>query len=124
MSEQSKAILTKLGAKGEKVSLEVLREMRVLLAPPEAFTQGAYARDINGRKCAPLAPAAVCWCLHGAHSRVDNWVHASHWDLDLALDPWLPPGAKDPVSVNDQLGHGAILALLDAAISSRLATNA
>lgn len=35
------------------------------LSKPGAWTQGANARDADGRGVSPNNPAAVCWCLSG-----------------------------------------------------------
>lgn len=37
-----------------------------LLAKPEKWTTGVYAKDAAGRECCYNSTAAVCWCLVGA----------------------------------------------------------
>lgn len=42
----------------------ILRAARERIARPEAWTRGAYWRDVNGQDCAQ--PDAVCFCALGA----------------------------------------------------------
>lgn len=45
---------------------DILERAADRLSKPDAWTQGALARDANGEKVEPESPAAVCWCLSGA----------------------------------------------------------
>lgn len=47
-------------------------KMKELLAKPEAWTQGLYARDSAGRSASPHGDMTVCWCLIGALLRTYN----------------------------------------------------
>src|SRR5215813_4814584 len=44
----------------------VLQRAKVLLECEEHWTQGAWARDENGRPCDPLSSRARRWCAWGA----------------------------------------------------------
>jgi len=50
--------------------LDDLKAVRDLLAVPERWTQEARARTATGDKVDPENPAACCWCISGAVSRV------------------------------------------------------
>jgi len=41
-------------------------KMKKLLANPDAWTQGKYARDAYGKEVHVDSPKATCWCLEGA----------------------------------------------------------
>ena len=45
---------------------ELLICARELIAAPGGFTQGAFARDVEGNIVQALDPAAVCFCSYGA----------------------------------------------------------
>lgn len=47
-------------------------KMKELLTKPEAWTQGLYARDTEGRSASPHGETTVCWCLIGALIRTYN----------------------------------------------------
>jgi len=50
----------------DEVALEVLRKARELISQESAWTQGAFARDANGKPCGMTSDSAVCWCAGGA----------------------------------------------------------
>jgi len=39
----------------------------------KAWTQGEWARDIQGKKVPHRAPEAVCWCIDGAVGVAIGW---------------------------------------------------
>lgn len=45
---------------------DTLVAARALIAEPEAWTQGAFAKRADGGNTAAIAPAAICWCARGA----------------------------------------------------------
>lgn len=49
---------------------EVLNRAADLLTPEGAWTQGAGARDRDGRALVAPHPNAVCWCAFGAIAQV------------------------------------------------------
>ena len=51
-----------------------------LLAEPSKWTQGCYARDVDGTTVAIQSPDAVCWCLEGTVFKCENRV-ANHSKL-------------------------------------------
>lgn len=93
-----------------------LRALRVLLADPDHWTQGASARDESGAVCASRSPEAVRWCLHGGMHKVTPPLAAwLRWDM-----VWVFSEAGTPENIsgfNDSSPHAAILDAIDAAIA-------
>lgn len=54
-----------------KENLRILTTARQLLAMPNAWTQGAFARDKDGEPCPDTGNDATCFCMWGAvrHAR-------------------------------------------------------
>lgn len=107
---------------------EILVAARELIGDPERWTRGQYARaghkDMFG--VSPWSESASCWCARGAMRRVSdpvqpqpmNVAHATLSDVARGRYPGRIPQNNDPVSfVNDEMGHAAVLEILDAAIS-------
>ena len=119
----------------------VLRAVRALLTPPEAWTTGSYARNFWGHPCGVFDPSARCWCLEGAVARVTGscWGegpinvrrkgpyrsgealinHREMRELERLLPPTPSFGNKhlNPANFNDSSTHAKILRLLDRAIA-------
>ena len=109
---------------------DTLRIARMLLENPVLWTQGARARDSQGKRVKPNAPTAVCWSVSGAIGIASNrWAIAppellrmldsivKEWGMvaPVWLDgPEIWEGCDD---FNDQRPHRFILALLDEAIT-------
>jgi hypothetical protein len=51
-----------------------------LLDKPEKWTQGAYAKDANGRIVSALSPEATCWDVSGAAYRAYG-----DWKIALSI---------------------------------------
>lgn len=51
---------------------EILHAARTLLARPEAWTQGKFARDSHGRPVYYTDERATCWCTSGAMGKVND----------------------------------------------------
>lgn len=102
----------------------VLVAMRRLLAEPEAWTQGSYARNAAGRRCGPLGETACAWCLSGAMVR--SLGDGSDYFSRLAISSLLnrAAGVRDSnghyVLFNDhpETTHGMVLGVLDRAIEA------
>lgn len=84
-----------------------LQATRELIADPSRWTQEVPARTKNGAECGAFDEAAVSWCVEGAWRRVTGSCDA--FDLRCLLD-------DEPMEINDEQGHAAVLALLDSAI--------
>ncbi|MEE9481805.1 hypothetical protein [Methylobacterium ajmalii] len=84
---------------------EILNKMESLLAKPEAWTQGVWARDKNGEPIEPTSDGATCFCLHGARRRA-VWARR---EMDTALDD----------AIRDRLSAAAVTLFPDRAIGSK-----
>lgn len=97
-------------------SADILRAARARIEDPKNWTQGAYARDAQGRGTRGKAREAVCWCAYGAL--------AASGGNELGSDGFLLESAAeelfdaDVVDVNDKQGHAAVLQVFDAAIAA------
>ena len=49
---------------------QIVESARALIATPEAWTQGEFARDAHGEPVSWRSPKAVQFCLWGALNRV------------------------------------------------------
>jgi hypothetical protein len=97
---------------------ETLRAARELIADPERWTQGVFARDAEGRSVDPSDDRAVRWCAAGAIWRVATVAHGwcdAYW---LARDAAERAHDSGLTEVNDRLGHQAVLRVLDQAIAA------
>lgn len=101
-------------------ALSVLRGARALIATPDKWTQGAYARDAEGGERLPMDDHAVCWCAFGAISRVseNDWSNptdyqAIHFEFSRFV------GDSSLVYWNDLAGrtHAEVLDAFDAVIA-------
>ena len=91
--------------------VDVLTRARALIASPENWCQGYYAKDINGRWCEATADQAHCFCALGALIHVDKTSNAVVW-----LHSVLPRTCQSIPKFNDENTHAAILSLFDKAI--------
>lgn len=106
-----------------KTTLEILRAARELIATPERWTKGWYARDTEGRGVFLHDLAAglgrpSCYCLDGAFIAVSkDSLATSRMGLAAALgfhwleDMYIWQDAEDRT-------HAEVLARLDAAIQA------
>ena len=70
--------------------------MYELLATPDRWTKGYWARTENGAETSPRDPNAVCWCLSGAVTKC--------YEDDRISEIWLRLRSKlgkNPVTFND-----------------------
>jgi hypothetical protein len=99
---------------------EVLKAARRLIENEERWTQGAAACDANGRYREAQSPFATCWCGVGVLTKVGAtgtvW-HDAYNALDRAT---MHLHGVNPVRVNDDLGHQAIMLSYDRAIDIAL----
>ena len=85
---------------------EVLAAARELISDKNRWCQGSEAEDAAGRWILPSHLNAVRWCALGAVEKVS--------DISRALDIFAD--TMDVININDDMGHEAILAYLDARI--------
>ena len=112
----------------------LLRDVRLLLADPKAWTQDSLARGIFGNPCHHSDPYASCWCLTGAIDRVaqqmKQWIlatdlpahnamyHAARDAITDAITDAIPGEKLQLASFNDRSDtrHADVLDVLDRAI--------
>lgn len=97
---------------------ETLVAARALISDPERWTTGVPARAEDGRMCDPDAPAAVRWCAMGALLAVGPIEDSQHpynalWGAAMTIYD------TGVVTVNEDLGHAAVLRLYDYAIATK-----
>ena len=96
--------------------LELLDQIRALISTPETWCKDAAARNAKGKPVFFNSDHAVRWCVAGARCRV-----AVVGPTTDGGPLWARVQEKaqaiyrlHPTEVNDDLGHAAVLALLDA----------
>lgn len=58
---------------------EILIAARAKIEAPERWTQGAYAKDVDGQQADPCGKRAICWCIYGAvMATTDGDYHKEH----------------------------------------------
>lgn len=102
-------------------TVEVLEAARELIADPEHWTQGVYAKSALGLPIGPSAPGAVCWCAEGAMRKVTgDGPDGPWWDAFLAVSKLTPQGL---IRWNDDRTHAEVLAKFDEAIAAAKASH-
>ncbi len=98
-------------------SADILRAARARIEDPKRLSVGAYATDRRGRSVHPTSGAAACWCAYGALRAEGAEIGGPEADLlekaSLKLFDYI-----SPASVNDKLGHAAVLKMYDTAIAA------
>lgn len=91
---------------------EILTAARALIAEPERWTQGAYARDAAGVPVDDSAETAICWCASGALFKFSSLPGADRARSAVA-------SIVGPIpDFNDHHTHAEVLAAFDKAIAS------
>jgi hypothetical protein len=98
--------------------LRVLRAARELIADPERWTQGEYARDADGKPVDDGDERAVRWCATGAIWRTAPSGSVACRTIQLAAEVARRAHDMGLMQVNDRLGHQAVLRVLDQAIAA------
>ncbi len=99
-------------------TVETLKAVKALIEDPKRWTQGEYARNAKGRKVSPTGKAGTCFCVAGALRRVTRKSYeqsAKEWLIVWRASERL--FKRGPYQVNDDLGHEAVMQVLDAAIA-------
>lgn len=96
-------------------TLEVLRKAREVIANPEHWTRGAYAKDVNGNEVNFAGKTACKFCAAGAIFRA----HGGNYAIQ-ALTAELPKTSNTVITFNDwsRRKHSEVLALYDRAIAT------
>lgn len=93
-----------------------LKAARELIADPNHWTKGSFARDASGQTCSPTSEFAVCWCASGALRKVEG---CQLDDLPVAWDylsTCVPGGSVAAFNDGARL-HAAVLKMYDKAIA-------
>lgn len=91
------------------------RAALALIEDPQRWTQGTFARAQDGTPVRTRFELAVQWCAEGACLLATKYDYAAHADeLAIAAHELFHRG---PVSVNDQLGHAAVLSMFRRAMA-------
>jgi hypothetical protein len=105
-------------------SREMLIEGRALIADRLQWTQGQYARTMDGSGVPARCDSAVSFCATGALLRADapSRGYAPSVVYHEADDALTQAGRElfgvSAVAVNDDLGHAAVLRMYDRAIAN------
>lgn len=96
-----------------QTEVEILKAVRDKLADPKRWSQGMAAKNAKGEPVHSGDVNAVAWCLWGALN-VDSGFADSAWHLiEVAAQDLY---GKGPIDVNEDLGHEAVMKVLDRAI--------
>jgi hypothetical protein len=103
--------------------IAVIRRAREIISDPVKWTQGSFARDKYGNTIEPISPYACRWCALGAIARAAKDLDVRPGDGAAAVDRLydISDGMRTVVSINDNAGHAAILALFDKALATEAA---
>lgn len=114
-----------------KTTLEILKEAYELIKDPARWAQTFDAKNAEGRAVDALDPEAIAWCAVGAMDKamgvcetlpdVDGWSALNKAARELFGDRLLVQGCAEPLvtspaTVNDYLGHDAVLQMYGTAI--------
>ena len=99
---------------------ETLTAARSLIANPESWTQGVYARDEKGKQTGVWDANAVCLCSIGAIAKAANSHLANPipHPVKSVLEKCGIKNCIDLVSFNDSHTHEQVIALFDRAIAT------
>lgn len=92
----------------------ILKAARDLIAKPENWTQGTYARDARGNEIGVRSDIAVCFCSLGAISAVSGNCD----DAGMARDAIAALTRNGIVNFNDTHTHSEVLDLFSKAIKA------
>lgn len=96
-------------------TIEVLRAAREVISDPKRWTQGHFARTVEGLLASADSPVAASWCAIGAVRKVcleiDDRFHA-YEALEAVIPENVADWNDDPVRT-----HAEVLTAFDRAIS-------
>lgn len=99
---------------------ELLVAARARVEDPARWTTGSPARDRRGSVTRSRYPQAVCWCATGAVLSFGAAPYIESYSLWVLDDLAHSLYEMTTESVNDRLGHTAVLDLFDRAIEASL----
>ena len=95
---------------------QIIENARALIAAPETWTQGEFARDKSGERVSWQSPQAVQFCVWGALNRAAYDITRDRRGAVTLADHaarTLRQGVKSLSGTNDQGTHGDVLAVFD-----------
>jgi hypothetical protein len=102
----------------------IIERARALIATPQTWTQGEFARDACGEPVNWRSPKAVQFCLWGALNRVAYEMTGDRY-RSVGLADHAAAALRDGVpslsGVNDRGTHGEVLALFDNYLQKQVA---
>ena len=103
---------------------QIVESARALIATPETWTQGEFARDARGEPVSWRSPKAVQFCLWGALNRVAYEMTGDRY-RSVGLADHAAAALRDGVpslsGVNDRGTHTEVLALFDRYLKTQVA---
>ena len=98
---------------------ELLVKAKAVIADPKHWTQGWYAKDVEGLNVGPSTPKAVCWCSLGAIQKVAH--EEVTYSTRLTAGGYLSRVAAECGYIripefNDNSSHEAVMKAWDKAI--------
>ena len=103
---------------------QIIEQARALIASPDTWTQGEFARDAEGLAISWRSPQAVQFCLWGALNRAAYEMTGDRRQSITLADRAAAAMREEGVSlsrVNDTGTHDDVLALFDAYLVQRAA---
>lgn len=97
--------------------LDLLKRARAKIEDKENWCQRAYARNKSGFCVAPWQSNACTFCAYGAIYSFREFNYDVRALAEDRLVCAVPPGEVSPATVNDVLGHQAVLDMYDKAIA-------
>jgi len=94
----------------------IIENARALIATPQTWTQGEFARDGNGERVSWRSPEAVRFCVWGALNRAAYDVTGDRRGAVTLADHaarTLRQGMKSLSGTNDQGTHAVVIAVFD-----------
>ena len=96
-------------------TVTILKAARDLIAKPENWTKGAFARSAKGNRVRAAYKGAVCFCSIGALMKVKG---EDYTDAINFLRRELPDGSMGIMAFNDSHSHAEVLDLFSKAITA------
>lgn len=108
----------------ESPEVQALLKVKALLADKSCWTRGTTAETLFGEPISALNPLAARWCVSGAlvyvhgaaHFEGDNFWASGPGRFVNVASKVICNNNGGPVYVNDQMGHAAVMQMLDKAI--------
>lgn len=98
-------------------TVEILKAAKELISDPKRWTQGLFARNIEGLVSPVTSKDAVCWCAAGSLWRVDGPSPTIQSQREAAYELLSNAMGGSVPDYNDTHTHIEVLAKFDEAIA-------